>query len=82
MSNISKKEERHKLNIEIGARCKQARITAGYTQEQLSEKLGVSRQAVSRWELGETTPEMNILIQLCKVFDVSADYFLGITENY
>ena len=53
------------------------RKSHGYTQEQLADQLGVSRQAVSRWELGETTPEMNILIQLCKVFDVSADYLIN-----
>lgn len=53
------------------------RKSHGYTQEQLAEQLGVSRQAVSRWELGDTTPEMNILIQLCRVFDVSADYLIN-----
>lgn len=56
------------------------RKSHGYTQEQLAEQLGVSRQAVSRWELGDTTPEMNILIQLCKIFDVSADYLIN--EEY
>lgn len=48
----------------------------GYTQEDVAEKLGVSRQAVARWEAGETTPELKLLHGLCKLFDVSADYLI------
>lgn len=48
----------------------------GYSQEDLAEKIGVSRQAVSRWETGDTTPEMALLVKLCDVFGVSADYLL------
>ncbi len=46
------------------------------SQEQLAEKLGVSRQAVSRWESGETTPDMANIIGLCRIFGISADYLL------
>ena len=46
------------------------------SQEQLAEKLGVSRQAISRWEAGETTPDMANLLGLCDVFDVSADFLI------
>ena len=52
------------------------RKTCGYTQEDLAEKLGVSRQAVARWEAGDTTPEMAMLLGLCNVFEVSADYLI------
>lgn len=48
----------------------------GYSQEQLAEKIGVSRQAVSRWEAGETTPEMALLVKICNIFDVTADYLI------
>lgn len=48
----------------------------GYSQEALAEKLGVSRQAVSRWESGDTTPEMSLLIKICAAFNVSADYLI------
>ncbi len=47
------------------------------TQEQLAEKLGVSRQAVSRWEAGESTPDMLNLAGLCKYFGVSSDYLIN-----
>lgn len=48
----------------------------GFTQEQLAEMIGVSRQAISRWEAGETVPEAALLIRLCDVYHVSADYLL------
>ncbi len=48
-----------------------------FTQEDLAEKLGVSRQAVSRWEAGDTTPEMVLLKEICNVFNISADYLLN-----
>lgn len=48
----------------------------GMSQEQLAEKLGVSRQAISRWESGETTPDMLNLLGLCECFQVSSDYLL------
>lgn len=49
----------------------------GYSQEALAEKLGVSRQAVSRWETGETTPEMAIIVKICNTYNVSADYLIN-----
>lgn len=48
----------------------------GLSQEELAEKLGVSRQAVSRWELGQTLPDIPNLLQLCELFGVSADYLV------
>lgn len=52
------------------------RKTHGYTQEKLAEQLGVSRQAVARWEAGETTPDIAMLLGICQVFQVSADYMI------
>lgn len=49
----------------------------GYTQEQLAEKLSVSRQAVARWEAGETAPDVYILQKMCEIFGVSADGMLN-----
>ncbi len=46
------------------------------SQEELSEKLGVTRQAVSRWENGETMPDSPNLLEICNLFGVSADYLL------
>lgn len=41
------------------------------SQEQVSEKLGVARQTISKWELGETTPEMDKLIIISKLYDIT-----------
>ena len=48
----------------------------GITQEQLADELGVSRQAISKWETGEAFPEMDKLIALCDKFGVSCDTLL------
>ena len=54
----------------------QLRKSRNLTQEQLAEALGVSRQAVSRWEAGDSTPDMINLLGLCDLFGVSADYLI------
>lgn len=53
----------------------------GLSQEELAEQLGVSRQAVSRWELGQTLPDIPNLLQLCELFGVSADYLVKDEEQ-
>lgn len=53
----------------------------GLSQEELAEQLGVSRQAVSRWELGQTLPDIPNLLQLCEMFSVSADYLVRDEEQ-
>ena len=47
-----------------------------FSQEELAEKIGVSRQAVSRWESGETMPDSPNLLMISNLFSVSADYLL------
>lgn len=49
----------------------------GYSQEELGNLLGVTRQTVSKWELGQTTPEMEKLIALSSLFNTSIDELLG-----
>lgn len=48
----------------------------GWSQEELAEKLNVSRQAVSKWESAQSVPDMNRIIQLSELFGVSTDYLL------
>lgn len=62
--------------MELHERIALARKQAGLSQEQLGEKLGVSRQAVSKWESGQTNPDVAYLSQMCRLFDVSADWLL------
>ena len=52
------------------------RKKAGWSQEELAEKLGVSRQSVSKWEGAQSIPDMNKILQLSDLFGVSTDYLL------
>ena len=52
----------------------------GLSQEGLAEELGVSRQAVSKWETGDAVPELSKLVLLAKVFEVTADWLLSEEE--
>lgn len=53
------------------------RKRAGLSQEALAEQVGVSRQAVSKWELGEATPEVDKLLALARAFGVTTDELLS-----
>lgn len=48
----------------------------GWSQEELAEKMGVSRQAVSKWESAQTVPDIEKIIALSELFEVSTDYLL------
>lgn len=66
----------------IGVKLQFLRKQAGMSQEALAGQMGVSRQAVSRWELDISLPETENIIKLAKLFNVSFDYLLdeNITE--
>lgn len=53
----------------------------GLSQEELGYKLNVTRQTVSKWELGQTTPEMDKLVEIGKVFGISLDELTSETES-
>ena len=55
------------------------RKDAGMSQEALAQRLGVTRQAVSKWELGTAMPETKSIVQIAQVFGVATDYLLGYT---
>lgn len=55
----------------------QLRKREGYSQEELANILGVSRQAISRWEMGTAMPDSSNLLQISKLFHVSTDYLLN-----
>lgn len=52
------------------------RKEAGLSQEECAENIGVSRQAISRWEMGTATPDMQNLLAISKLFSVSTDYLI------
>lgn len=55
-----------------------ARRASGLKQEEVAERLGVTRQAVSKWERGESAPETDNLIALARLYDMSLDELLGL----
>lgn len=65
----------------IGKRIMTLRKSRGWTQEQLAEKLGVSGQAVSKWENDVSCPDISLLPKLAEVFQVTTDSLLGVPEK-
>ena len=65
----------------IGTRIKQLRLAASMTQEQLASRLGVSAQAVSKWESGTNMPDILLLPELSVIFGVSIDELFDMTDE-
>lgn len=64
------------VNIDTGQIIKNLRKSKNWSQDQLAETLHVSRQSISKWELNQGYPDIDNLIQLSKIFDVSLEYLL------
>ena len=60
----------------LGERIALARKKAGLSQEQLGDRLGVSRQAVSKWESSQANPDVAYVAELCRICGVSCDWLL------
>ena len=60
----------------IGEKITRLRIAANISQEQLAEKISVSRQSVSKWEMDQALPQIDKVLQLCELFDISTDELL------
>ena len=65
------------MNNNLANNLKKIRKDNNLSQEQLAEELGVSRQAISKWESGISYPEMDKILQLCKKFDLNIDSLLN-----
>ena len=60
----------------IGEKITHLRNAAGISQEQFADKLSVSRQSVSKWEMDQTQPQIDKIIQICELFNISTDQLL------
>ncbi len=65
----------------LGQRIAERRKLLGLSQESFGEKMGISRQAISKWEADNSTPEVEKLITMSKLFGVSVDWLLGTEEE-
>ena len=62
-------------------RLRELRTNNRYSQEQLAEKLSVSRQAISKWETGESLPDVDKAMLICDFFGVTLDFLLRERED-
>lgn len=67
--------------VSIGQRIAQKRKELGLSQEALGEQMGISRQAIYKWESDSALPEIDKLVVLSKLFDVSVGWLLGVEEQ-
>lgn len=62
--------------MEIGKKLKDARISSGFTQEKIAEKINVSRQTISNWETEKSYPDIISVIKLSELYSISLDDLL------
>ena len=60
----------------IGEKITHLRVAANMSQETLADKLSVSRQSVSKWEMDQSLPQIDKVLQLCEMFKISTDELL------
>jgi len=65
-----------------GQRLSEIRKDHGHTQEQLAKILLVSKHTIQSWEQGKSHPTVTALMHICKLYQVSADYLLGLNDEY
>lgn len=66
--------------MNMANRIQYLRKTNGMSQEELADRMGVSRQAVSKWESEQSTPDLEKIIIMSELFGVTTDYILKGTE--
>ncbi len=64
------------MNLNIADRIQYLRKEKHFSQEELADKLGVSRQSVSKWESEQSNPDLEKIILMSEVFEVTTDYIL------
>lgn len=65
------------MKIELGKNIKEERIKKKLTQQDLADYLKISRQTISKWELDKSYPDLELLVQMSQLFEVSVDQLLG-----
>ncbi|MBS0950575.1 helix-turn-helix domain-containing protein [Lactiplantibacillus plantarum] len=69
------------MKIVIGTKIKERRQQHEWSQQTVAERLHVSRQTISKWELGKSYPDLELLVALSKLFSVSTDELLGLSRR-
>lgn len=67
--------------LDLGQKVRKLRESRDWSQAELARRAGVTKSAISTYELGLRTPSADVVCSFAKVFGVSADYLLGIAEQ-
>ena len=70
--------DRREAVVMLGEKIKQLRKSKGVTQADLAQAMGLSQQAIARWEVNRSEPDNETMCRLASYFGVSSDYLLGI----
>lgn len=66
----------------MGERLKQLRVENGLKLKDVATALNVTIRSINRYEDGTREPSIDMLVKFCKLYDVSADYLVGLTDDY
>lgn len=69
------------MAMTMGQIIKKLRKGRGFTQEELAERLGVTYQAISKWENDSGMPDISQIVPLATIFDVSTDFLFGLRPH-
>lgn len=75
-NGIVRIQRTRRINMILADKIIALRKKNGFSQEELAEKLGVSRQSISKWEGAQSTPDLDRVLEMSKLFGVSTDYLL------
>lgn len=64
----------------FGTRIKELRIAKGFTIKQVAEHLGINIRAYNYYEQGSREPSLETIVLICKFFDVTSDYLIGLSD--
>lgn len=71
-----------KIFFMIANRLKELRLSKGFTQSDIVKILGCSHNKYASWEQGRTEPDIDSIKELCKIFDTTSDFLLGLEDEY
>ena len=69
------------MREDFAKRLREVRLQSGLTQQAIADKLCIARISYLHWEQGRTEPSINNICALCKLFDVTADYMIGLSDD-
>ena len=64
----------------LAERIKELRLEKGLSQAELAKALSVTQTALGKWELGQRSPNVDMIINICNYFKVSSDYLIGLED--